>query len=77
MHPDKDLLQKGVKYAVGSMPLMFLGPMVIHNAFMNKHTWIHYIVLGIGIIICGISVFLMWKGIKFIIKSLFDENQNN
>lgn len=77
MHPDKNLLQKGVKYAVGSMPLMFLGPMVIHNAFMNKHTSIHYIVLGIGIIICGISVFLMWKGIKFIIKSLFDENQNN
>lgn len=73
MHPDKNLLQKGVKYAVGSMPLMFLGPMTIYNALINRHSWVHYIVLTVGIFICGLSVFLMWKGIQLILKSLFNE----
>lgn len=70
----KRLLFKGLKYSIGAIPLMFLGPILIHNAFMNKHTWIHYIVLGIGILICITSVYLMFKGIQIIMKSLFDEN---
>lgn len=72
MH-NKDTITKGLKYSVGAIPLMFLGPMIIHNAFMNKHTWVHYVVLGVGISICILSVFLMWKGINIIIKGLFDE----
>lgn len=72
----KGLLFKGLKYSIGAIPLMFLGPILIHNAFMNKHTWIHYIVLGIGIFICITSVYLMFKGIQIIMKSLFDENNN-
>ncbi|WP_026711237.1 DUF6095 family protein [Flavobacterium filum] len=71
---NKELLFKGLKYSVGAIPLMFLGPILIHNAFMNKHTWIHYIVLGMGILICITSVYLMFKGIQIIMKSLFDEN---
>lgn len=73
---NKELLFKGIKFAVGAIPLMFLGPVIIHNAFMNKHTWIHYIVLGVGIIVCITSVYLMFKGIQIIMKSLFDENSN-
>jgi inner membrane protein involved in colicin E2 resistance len=72
MSDSKQLLFKGIKYAVGAIPLMFLGPIIIHNAFMNKHTWIHYIVLGVGIIICITSVYLLFKGIQIIMKSLFD-----
>jgi hypothetical protein len=72
----KELLFKGLKYSIGAIPLMFLGPILIHNAFMNKHTWIHYIVLGGGILICITSVYLMFKGIQIIMKSLFDENNN-
>ena len=73
---NKELLFKGLKFAVGAIPLMFLGPVIIHNAFMNKHTWIHYIVLGIGIIICITAVYLMFKGIQIIMKSLFDDTKN-
>jgi inner membrane protein involved in colicin E2 resistance len=72
MSDSKQLLFKGLKYAVGAIPLMFLGPIIIHNAFMNKHTWIHYIVLGVGIIICFLAVYLLFKGIQIIMKSLFD-----
>lgn len=43
---------------------------------MNKHTNWHYVVLGIGIFICITAVSLMFKGIKFMMNSLFDDNQN-
>ncbi|MDP2159597.1 MAG: DUF6095 family protein [Flavobacterium sp.] len=76
MPDSKELLFKGLKYSLGSIPLMFIGPILIHNAFMNKHTWMHYIVLGVGIFVCITSVTLMFKGIKIIIKSLFDGNEN-
>ncbi|MFN3756350.1 MAG: DUF6095 family protein [Flavobacterium sp.] len=75
MH-NKDTIIKGLKFSLGAIPLMFLGPIVIHNAFMNKHTWVHYIVLAVGISICIVSVYLMWKGIKIILNGLFDGNEN-
>lgn len=74
MSVSKELLYKGLKYSIGALPLMFLGPIIIHNAFMNKHTWIHYIVLGVGLIVCITAVYLLFKGIQIIIKSLFDDN---
>jgi hypothetical protein len=55
---------------------MFLGPILIHNAFMNKHTNWHYLVLGVGIFICITAVSFMFKGIKIIMKSLFDGYEN-
>jgi hypothetical protein len=76
MSDSKNLLFKGIKYAVASIPLMFLGPIIIHNAFMNKHTNWHYLVLGIGIFVCITAVSLMFKGIKIMMNSLFDDNQN-
>jgi hypothetical protein len=72
---NKELLFKGIKYAVGAIPIMFIGPSVIHNAFMNKHTNWHYLVLAIGIILCVLAVFLMYKGIQTMVKSLFDGNK--
>ena len=74
MSDSKELLYKGLKYSIGALPLMFLGPIIIHNAFMNKHTWIHYIVLGVGLIVCITAVYLLFKGIQIIMKSLFDDN---
>lgn len=75
MSDSKELLFKGIKYAVGAIPIMFIGPSVIHNAFMNKHTNWHYLVLAIGIILCVLAVFLMYKGIQTMVKSLFDGNK--
>jgi hypothetical protein len=63
-------LQSGIKKCLTSIPLMFLGPILIHNAWMNKHTWLHYIVLGIGILVCVLAMFLMWQGIMKIMKNL-------
>ncbi|PKB15431.1 DUF6095 family protein [Flavobacterium sp. 5] len=70
---NKDLLAKGIKYVTGALPLMFIGPTVIYNAFMNQHTNWHYLVLGIGIIACLASMYLMFVGLKIIMKGIFND----
>lgn len=73
MATNKELLTKGVKYLTGALPLMFLGPSMIYNAFMNQHTNWHYLVLGIGIVACLSSMFLIFLGLKIIMKGIFND----
>lgn len=73
MATNKELLSKGIKYLAGALPLLFIGPALIYNAFMNEQNVWHYLVLAIGIIACLISMFLMYLGLKTIMKSLFND----
>jgi putative Mn2+ efflux pump MntP len=73
MATNKDLLRKGVKYLTGALPLMFLGPTLIYNAFQNQHTNWHYLVLGIGIAFCLGSMLLIFLGLKIIMRGLFND----
>lgn len=72
---NKELIGKGVKYLFGALPLMFIGPSVIYNAFMNKDNNWHYLVLVVGCAICITAVLLAFKGIRTITNALFDGNQ--
>jgi len=67
------LLNKGIKYLAFSLPLTFIGPSVIYNAFMNQHTAWHYLVLGVGIVMCLGAMYLMFRGVTTVVKSLFDK----
>lgn len=73
MATNKELLAKGIKYLSGALPLLFVGPAIIHNAFMNKQNVWHYLVLGIGILACITAVYFMYLGLKTIMKSLFND----
>ncbi|WP_348813962.1 DUF6095 family protein [Flavobacterium maritimum] len=73
MATNKELLAKGIKYLTGALPLLFIGPAVIHNAFMNKQNVWHYLVLAIGISICLVAVYLAFRGLKIMMKSLFND----
>ena len=70
---NKEQLAKGIKYITGAIPLMFIGPTIIYNAFMNQHTNWHYLVLGVGIIACLASMYLMFMGLKIIMKGIFND----
>ncbi len=70
---NKEHLAKGIKYLTGALPLMFIGPTVIYNAFMNQQTNWHYLVLGIGITACLASMYLMFMGLKIIMKGIFND----
>jgi hypothetical protein len=73
MATNKDLLSKGVKYLTGALPLLFIGPTLIYNAFMNQQNVWHYLVLGIGIIACISAMALMYIGLKIIMKGIFND----
>ncbi len=73
MATNNELLSKGIKYLTGSLPLLFMGPTVIYNAFINKQNVWHYFVLAVGIILCVAAVYLMFKGLQIITKSLFND----
>ncbi|PAM95347.1 hypothetical protein B4N84_08725 [Flavobacterium sp. IR1] len=73
MATNKELIGRGVKYLAGALPLMFLGPTLIYNAFMNQHTNWHYLVLGIGIVACIASVVIAFLGLKIIMKGIFND----
>ena len=71
MNTKKELLNKGIKFMLYALPLMFIGPSVIYNAFINKQNMWHYLVLTIGIFLCFLAVYFLFKGIKTITDSLF------
>ncbi|MEW5675893.1 DUF6095 family protein [Flavobacterium enshiense] len=75
MATDKQILVKGVRYLGFALPLMFIGPSIIHSAFKNQSHPFYIPVLGVGIIFCLLSIFLMFRGIQTIMKSLFDGNK--
>jgi hypothetical protein len=73
MATNKELLSKGIKYLAGALPLLFIGPIVITNAFMNQQNVWHYLVLAIGIISCISAMYLMYMGLRTIMKSIFND----
>jgi hypothetical protein len=70
---NKTLLDKGIKNLLYALPLMFLGPSVVYNAFINKQNVWHWLVLAVGIVLCGLAVYLMFKGVKAITDALFED----
>jgi hypothetical protein len=73
MATNKELLSKGIKYLAWALPMLFIGPTLIYNAFINKQNAWHYLVLAIGIAVCGGAVYLMVLGLKTMIKALFND----
>jgi hypothetical protein len=75
MPTNKILLNKGIKYLVFALPLVFIGPSVIYNAFMNQQNVWHYLVLAIGCTMCLGAMYLMFKGIQTMVKGLFNDEK--
>jgi len=73
MPTDKVILIKGLKYMGWALPLFFIGPVVIFNAFQNKNNPFFIPVLCVAVIICFMAIFLMIKGLITILKSMTDE----
>jgi uncharacterized protein DUF6095 len=71
-YTDKQLLVKGIKRMVLALPLLVLTTYILTFAFLNKDTIPLYIFLSFGIIAMGITIYLLFNGIKIILKSLFD-----
>jgi drug/metabolite transporter (DMT)-like permease len=75
MSINKALLDKGIKFLLYALPLMFIGPSVIYNAFINKQNVWHWLVLAVGIFLSGLAVYFMFKGIKILTDALFENEK--
>ena len=70
-HTDFDILKKGLKYLAFALPLLFLAPYLLTLSFLNKETYIFYLFLVVGIIAGAGAIYLCFKGINTIMKSIF------
>jgi hypothetical protein len=69
---DKKVLMTGVKFMAFSLPLMFMGPYFITLGFLNKTNIMFFVFFPVGLILAIASVYFAFKGIKTIMKSIFD-----
>ena len=64
----------GLKYLAGALPLSFLGPVVLFSSFKNQeHLWF-IPVLIFSLLAMAAAIYLMFKGINTVIKSMFDQD---
>lgn len=71
-HTNKEILYKGLKYLAGALPLIFIGPSILYSAFNNQDHPLYIAVLILGIVASIAAIFLMFKGILTVVKSMFD-----
>jgi hypothetical protein len=72
MATNKEILNKGMKCLAWALPCVFIGPALIHFAFINKLQPLFPVILGLAVIIGFTGIFLIFKGIITIINSMSD-----
>lgn len=72
---DKKLLVEGIKILVFAVFTLFMGPILLSAAFASKDKPLYIPLLIVGILVSSSAIFLGFKGIKTIMKSLFNDNK--
>tara|TARA_R110002050_G_scaffold300364_1_gene469396 strand:- start:3105 stop:3338 length:234 start_codon:yes stop_codon:yes gene_type:complete len=70
---DKVLLFKGIKLLIFSALSLFMGPTLMTMALSDKENSLYIPLLIVACLICAMAVFLIFKGIKVIMSSIFDK----
>lgn len=73
MATNKNILFKGIRFLGIALPLLFIGPTIIHSSFKNQENSLYYLVLSIGILCCIIGMYLIYKGVTTMVKALFND----
>ncbi|GAA4302639.1 DUF6095 family protein [Aestuariibaculum suncheonense] len=68
---DKHVLFKGIKLLAFALLSLFMGPILMHLALSDKENSLYVPLLIIACLICVMAVFLIFKGIKIIMSSMF------
>ncbi|WP_372755195.1 DUF6095 family protein [Mariniflexile sp.] len=68
---DKTILFKGVKLLAFALLSLFMGPILMTLALSDKENSLYIPLLIVATLICVMAVFLIFKGIKTIMSSMF------
>lgn len=74
---DKEVLKQGIQKMGIAVLLMFIGPTLFYVATTNKEKPLYIPLLIISIIICIGAVFMAFKGLQVIMRSMFDKSANS
>ncbi len=64
---------RGLRAMAYAIVLAFIGPTILNSAFKNQEHTLYIPVLGIAIFICITAIVLGFRGIKLMVKGLFNE----
>ncbi len=70
---NRKILDKGIRNLLIALPLLFIGPSIIYNAWINKQNIWHYLVLAIGISLSFLAVYFLFKGVQKLTDSIFEK----
>ncbi|MFC4636529.1 DUF6095 family protein [Dokdonia ponticola] len=73
MSTNKETLLKGIKIMGGTLALLITAPLILNSSFKNQDHPLFIPVLGIGVICLIAAIYFGFKGIKTLMKALFDE----
>ncbi|MFL1013524.1 DUF6095 family protein [Flavisericum labens] len=68
---DKVILFKGIKTLIFAVLSLFIGPILLTFAFSQPENSLYIPLLIVGCLICAMAVFLIFKGIRLIMSSMF------
>jgi hypothetical protein len=68
---DKKILAIGIRTLIFSVMTLFMGPILLSIALSNKEKPLYIPILVLGCLISAFAIFLLFKGIKIIINSMF------
>lgn len=73
---DKKELLKGIKTMIFALGSLFMGPILISFAYSKPEAPLYYPLLILGCAICAMAVFMMFKGIRTIMNSMFKKQDS-
>lgn len=72
---DKKLLAEGIKILVLAFFTLFMGPILLSAAFANPDKPLYVPLLIVGCLVSASAIFLGFKGIRTIMKSMFGDKK--
>lgn len=73
MATNKNILFKGIRFLGIALPLLFIGPSVIHSSFKNKEHSLYYPILVLGVLCCALGIYFIFRGVTTMVKALFND----
>ena len=68
---NRPLLVQGLKTMGITLVLLFLGPFLLHAGLSNPDKPLHIPLVVVGIGVCGTAIYMVFRGIKIIMDSIF------
>ena len=73
MSTNKEVLLKGIKIMGGTLFLLVTAPIIINSSFKNQDHPFFIPVLGLGIILLLGAIYFGFKGIRTLMRALFND----